>query len=189
MITKNNLILSFLLLLLTPTNYAELINITSDSDFETKVNKSDKKVVIKFGADWCGACKQVKKPFNELAQEKEFGHILFAAVDSDLAKKTCDHHKVVGVPTFVYMDRGVTKGRDVGVKDKATFKDDMRTKIRSTFKIAKQEIEADSDIISHDNTKQNSIGLLDTIATFFVTLRTTFFSLIERTLWLKSFMF
>ena len=41
----------------------------TDSTFEEEVLKSDKPVVLDFWAPWCGPCKQIFQPLEEISDE------------------------------------------------------------------------------------------------------------------------
>ena len=54
-------------------------------------------IVCKFGATWCGPCRDLEPKFEEL--EREFGHVCtFVTVDVDQAEALCAQHQVKQIP-------------------------------------------------------------------------------------------
>jgi len=130
---KISQIASLSLLLLAPYSLAKLVNVSNDAEFDEHVLQSDKPCVVKFAADWCGVCQGVKKPFEELADEEDLGHVQFVHVDIDQASDLSKKHGVVGVPTFIFIIEGNKIDEQVGVQDMDAFKGDMREDVNKKF--------------------------------------------------------
>ena len=132
-------ILSFLLtilfLIMSQASCANTVHIHNEQDFNKHILQNNGPVVIKFSANWCGACNYVQEPFEQVTQEQEFNNITFAHVDIDELDALSKQHSIVGVPTFVYMQNGKKQYQDIGVKDMKNSKDSLRSTIRSTFKV------------------------------------------------------
>jgi len=94
-----------------------VIAIKSIDELNTQ-KKSGKPVVVKFYADWCGPCKEMKEPYENLA--KEYTNVLFLSVDGDKAPGIIQKLSIGGYPTLLFFDKngeklferigGITKG-------------------------------------------------------------------------------
>ncbi len=129
----------FFILMSWHTTQTNVVTITNDNQFDTEVLKSSRPVLVKFSANWCGACKSIQKPFEEVAAEPEFSNIKFAHVDVDRAQKISKQNGIIGVPTFIYMNQGEKKNQSIGVENIGTFKDTLRNNIRKTFKVVQNQ--------------------------------------------------
>ena len=116
-----------------------ILSITTDDEFNHEVLQSKQPTLVKFSADWCGVCQGIKRPFEEIAHEKEFNRIKFVEVDIDKHQNLSKEHGVIGIPTFLYVTKGEKKGQDIGIKNMTTFKDDLRTSLRKNLMVAKNE--------------------------------------------------
>jgi len=170
------------LILLASSAQAAVITIANEADYNTQVVKSGKPTIVKFAAEWCGVCKGVKKPFEELSKEDEFAHVQFVHVNIDAAKSLSDKHNVAGIPTFIYVAKGNKVKEDVGVSDIGSFKENVRGNLRKHFPKAQTSVDADLDsasleevpaqqadaeILKQENEKVKAQGILDTIVNFF----------------------
>jgi len=88
---------------------AGVILIESKDDFEKYLNKG-KPALVKFSADWCGPCKQLKGPYKEMAQANP--SILFLEVDIDKARGLASEHNVNRIPRFQIYDNSGNKTDD-----------------------------------------------------------------------------
>ena len=101
-----------------------ILHITNEKDFNEQVLKNTKPTVVKFEAEWCGACKKIAHLFQDVAEE--LGDLYsFASVDIDAAKQVATTYKLRGVPTLIFIQDGKeVTGHDriVGsFSDKAAF--------------------------------------------------------------------
>jgi thioredoxin 1 len=78
--------------------------IANAEDFEKNVEKATKPVVVKFSANWCGACKDIAQTYEELAKQKT--DLAFCVVDIDAAKDLAQKFNINGVPTIVFFKDG-----------------------------------------------------------------------------------
>jgi thioredoxin 1 len=81
----------------------------TDADFEERVLKSDKPVMVDYWADWCGPCKQVSPIIEELAQT--YGDkVDFVKMDTNVNPVTPANNHVLGLPTIqVYVGGELVK--------------------------------------------------------------------------------
>ncbi len=85
----------------------------NDSEFESKVLKSDSPIVVDFWADWCGPCKSIA-PYYETLSDEYKGKLLFAKVDTDANPRTPSRLGIQGIPTFIIFKNGAEVGRVIG---------------------------------------------------------------------------
>ena len=89
----------------------------TDATFEERVLKSDRPVLVKFEAEWCGPCKAMKPAIAELADE--YGERLtIATLDIDQNTHTPYRLGVRGLPTVMLFQNGRIVGQKVGLARK-----------------------------------------------------------------------
>ena len=89
----------------------------SDAEFEGKVLKSSKPVVVDFWAPWCGPCRMVAPILEELAEE--YGDkIVIAKVNTDEDAQHAIKYGVQGIPTMLFVKDGDIFNRIVGAVPK-----------------------------------------------------------------------
>jgi len=89
----------------------------TDATFDERVLKSDKPVLLKFEADWCGPCQAMKPAIAELATEYA-DRVTIATLDIDQNQKTPYQFGVRGVPTVMLFSKGKIVGQKVGLTRK-----------------------------------------------------------------------
>lgn len=77
----------------------------NDSSFEQEVLKSSTPVLVEFGAEWCGPCRQMEPILEQLAAEWK-GKVRLAKVDVDESIQTTMQFQVMGVPTLILFVNG-----------------------------------------------------------------------------------
>ncbi|MCA1833803.1 MAG: thioredoxin [Actinomycetota bacterium] len=95
---------------------AEIIHV-GDADFEDKVLKSDKPVLVDFWADWCGPCHMVAPVLQEIAGEKDSVQIV--KVDVDANPEVSRRYGILSIPSMLLFVDGVEKRRLVGARGKS----------------------------------------------------------------------
>lgn len=88
----------------------------SDADFEGKVLKSEKPVMVDFYADWCGPCKLAAPILDELSGSQDKVTILKMNVDEH--PETARKYNVMSIPTIIRFEKGQEADRLVGFSGK-----------------------------------------------------------------------
>lgn len=96
----------------------------TDASFEEAVLKSDKPVLVDFGAEWCGPCRTLGPIIEELATEYE-GRAVVGKVDVDNNQEFTAKYGVRNIPTVLMFKDGELVGRQVGVASKKTYTDSL----------------------------------------------------------------
>jgi len=58
------------------------VQIATDSDFE-QILKDNPRVVVKYFADWCGACKMFAPIYKRVSNEEEMSDVVFLEVNAE----------------------------------------------------------------------------------------------------------
>ena len=118
------------LLLLTSPLFANVVHLASEEQYE-EILKDGKPTIVRFAAEWCGACQSVKQAYADLAGEVK--DVTFVEVNVDKFQPLAQKNNVAGIPTFLYLHNGSIKHQEVGVKNPATFKEDVKHNISTQF--------------------------------------------------------
>ena len=93
----------------------------TDAEFEEKVVKSDKPVLVDFWAEWCVPCKMIAPIVDELAEEMD-GQMEFAKVDVDSSPITAVTYGIRSIPALLIFKDGKPIEQIVGAVPKGQLK-------------------------------------------------------------------
>ena len=94
------------------------MEIKFDSEnFEEKVLKSEKPVLVDFYADWCGPCNAMAPVIEELAIELD-GKVKVGKINVDDNPDIAVEYNVMSIPTLIIFKNGKEEKRLVGLRDK-----------------------------------------------------------------------
>jgi thioredoxin 1 len=88
-------------------------------NFDEKVLKSDKLVMVDFWAAWCGPCKMVGPVVDQLATEYD-GKAVIGKVDVDANQDIAAKYGVRSIPTILFLKNGEVVDKSVGAVPKAS---------------------------------------------------------------------
>ena len=97
---------------------AEVVHIT-EAEFEEKVLKAGKPVMVDFYADWCGPCKLAAPILDELSEEQQDVTILKMNVDEN--PDTPRKYGVMSIPTVIVFKKGAESDRQIGFSGRAGY--------------------------------------------------------------------
>ena len=100
------------------------ITLTVDN-FEEKVLKADKPVLVDFWATWCMPCRMIAPIVEEIAEETA-GQAYVGKVNVDEQAELAVRYRVSSIPTLIVFENGQEQRRTVGAQDKEELLDFLR---------------------------------------------------------------
>ena len=92
------------------------VNVT-DENFETKVIKAEKPVLVDFWAPWCGPCSAISPVLEEISNEMP--EVVIAKLNIDEELNTGTKYGIRGIPTMLLFSGGELKATKVGATTKS----------------------------------------------------------------------
>ena len=87
--------------------------VTNDQKFEEDISTQTVPVVVDFGAEWCGPCKQLDPILEEIAAENKDKLKIFK-LNIDENPMTPQKFGIRGIPTIMLFDKGKLVDTKVG---------------------------------------------------------------------------
>ncbi len=88
----------------------------TNANFEEKVIKSEKPVLIDFWAEWCGPCRMIAPTVEAIAAERE--DIVVGKIDVDNEVSLATTFRIDSIPTLIIVKNGEVAGKLVGYNSK-----------------------------------------------------------------------
>lgn len=88
----------------------------TNANFEEKVIKSEKPVLIDFWAEWCGPCRMLAPSIEAIANERE--DIIVGKINVDNEGQLAVTFGIDSIPTLVIVKNGEVAGRLIGYNSK-----------------------------------------------------------------------
>ena len=104
------------------------IETVSDTEFESKVLKSDKPVLVDFWATWCGPCRMIA-PIVEQIRGELGDKVEVMKMDIDQNPSTPMQLGIMSIPTVIIFKDGKAADRTVGYRP--NMKGDLKAKLEA----------------------------------------------------------
>ncbi len=95
----------------------------TDADFASII-ASDTPTLVDFWAEWCGPCKMMDAPLDELAGESA-GKLNVAKLNVDENPATMTAYSVMSIPTLIVFQNGEEQRRLVGARSKVQLQPEL----------------------------------------------------------------
>lgn len=97
--------------------------VVNDGDFAATIG-SDTPTLVDFWAEWCGPCKMMNGPLEELA-EANAGKLTIAKLNIDENPGTASAYSVMSIPTMIVFQNGEEKRRLIGARSKGQLESEL----------------------------------------------------------------
>ena len=95
---------------------------TNDQNFDHDISSQKVPVIVDFGAEWGGPCKQLDPILEEIASDADF-KITIAKVNIDENPRTPTNYGVRSIPTLMLFSNGELKDTKVGALPRQELKE------------------------------------------------------------------
>ena len=90
------------------------ISVVTDADYESRVLKATKPVVVKFGSKTCGPCILLAAALKDVAPEYSEDEVQFFDVDVEESPVTAKRYGIMTIPVLLLIQGGEVKQRFMG---------------------------------------------------------------------------
>ncbi len=99
--------------------------VVTDETFDSEVIRSPLPVVVDFYADWCAPCRTAEPVLAELSRTLA-GRVKFTRVNVDDSNSVTRSFGIHSLPTYLFVDRGRERGREIGPVGATEFRSILR---------------------------------------------------------------
>lgn len=89
----------------------------NETNFEERVLKADKPVVVDFWAEWCGPCRMLGPSLEQIAADQR-ERVVVGKVNVDESPALAARYEIQSIPTLLYFAGGELRDRTVGLVSK-----------------------------------------------------------------------
>ncbi len=102
--------------------------VTNDQDFEKDISSQNLPVLVDFGAEWCGPCKQLEPVLEEIASEN-LESLKVYKINIDENPMTPQKFGVRGIPTLMFFKEGKLVDSKVGSLPKSALENWIKSNL------------------------------------------------------------